>query len=176
MKRQLLRKNKGTHWTNRSVEDFQFRIAFDFIAQLENRMKIVPLNRTDLAKRLGVTPGAVSQKFNNPHNLELKTIIGYARALSLKVALVAYSDNDPDNDRGPINSEIFNVCWEKAGNPKSFFDLRQDGEPETETGASYSSVATKAYSYQKIGNVLQTSADMWNTKGTSADIELQDAA
>lgn len=111
------------HWTNRSLEDYQSRIAFDFVSQLEDRLESLHLKKTELAQRLGVTLPAVSQKLNNPDNLELKTIIAYSRALGLKVAVVPYDDDDPDNNNGPVNSEIFSECWKRQGRPTSFFDL-----------------------------------------------------
>jgi transcriptional regulator with XRE-family HTH domain len=116
-------RKRGGHWTNASIEDYQSRITFDFIAQLEDRMESLPMKQKELADVLGVSSSAVSQKLNNPDNLELKTIIAYSQALGLKVALVSYDDNDPDNDNGPVNSEIFNICWEKMGKPSSFLAL-----------------------------------------------------
>lgn len=47
----------------------------------------------------------------------------YARALGMKVVVVAYDDNDPDNTRGPINPEIFQQCWKHMGSPADFYEL-----------------------------------------------------
>jgi hypothetical protein len=66
----------------------------------------------------------ISQIFNNPGNLTLNKIVQYARALGLKVAVIAYDDGDHINKNGPISSEIFNICWENAGKPKDFFGLQ----------------------------------------------------
>lgn len=112
------------HWTEKSIGDFLFQITFDFIAQIEQRMETLPLKQSDLAKKLGIGESAVSQVLNNPPNLKLKTIIKYARALGLKVALVAYDDNDPENKRGLVNSEVFTKCWEIAEKPLNNFDLQ----------------------------------------------------
>lgn len=120
--KQKIDKSMG-HWTNTSVEDFQSRITFDFIAQLEDRMAALPMKQRELADKLGVTESAVSQKLNNPDNLELKTIIAYSRALGMKVAVVPYDDDDADNTNGPVNSEIFTESWIRQGKPKSFLDL-----------------------------------------------------
>lgn len=113
------------HWTEKSTENFLSRITFDFIAQLEQKMESIPLTQLELANKLNVTEGRVSQILNNPSNLTLKNIIKYARALGMKIAIVAYEDGDPDNTRGLVNSEIFSICWEKQGKPADFFSLEE---------------------------------------------------
>jgi transcriptional regulator with XRE-family HTH domain len=113
------------HWTERSIQDFQYRIAADFVSQLEQQLESLPISQAELANRLNVTESRVSQILNNPSNLTLSSIIKYARALGLKVSIVAYNDNDPDNTRGVINSEIFTICWEKQGKPTDFFELEE---------------------------------------------------
>ena len=109
------------HWTNDSTRAFLYRIAFDFVTQLEHLMDADGVTPTELAKRLGITKGRVSQIMNNPGNLTLKTIVEWARALDVKVAVVAYNDGDPDNENGPVNPQIFATCWERAGQPTDFF-------------------------------------------------------
>jgi len=116
-----------THWTASSIKDYIFRIASDFIVQLDNKMEAPPLSQDALAKKIGVTKGAVSQMFNNPGNITLRRIVKYSKALNMKVAIVAYEDDDPDNKKGPINSEIFRICWEKSGKPREFWDLQGAG-------------------------------------------------
>ena len=70
-----------------------------------------------------VSPGRVSQVLNNPGNLTLKNTVRCARALGMKVAVVAYEDGDPKNKKGLVNSEIFHACWKNAGSPSDFFAL-----------------------------------------------------
>ena len=113
------------HWTAESNAAFVHRISADFLAQVEKRMEAIPITQGALARKLGVSEGAVSQILNNPQNLTLKTVVAYARALGIKVSLVAYDDNDPLNERGPVNSEIFSVCWENAGKPSDFWSLQE---------------------------------------------------
>ena len=108
------------HWTENSPDDYQSRITFDFLTQLERKMDALPMSQAELARELELTEGAVSQVLNNQSRLSLSTIIKYSRKLGLKVAVVAYDDNDPSNTRGPVNSEIFTICWEKAGKPIDF--------------------------------------------------------
>ena len=116
-----------THWTERSIEDFLFRIGADFIAQLEERMDSLNITQDKLSEALKVTKGRVSQVLNNPGNLTLKNVVKYSRALGIKVAIVAYDDNDPTNGLGPINSKIFTTSWEKIGKPKDFWELKGIG-------------------------------------------------
>jgi transcriptional regulator with XRE-family HTH domain len=109
-----------THWTEDSVDDFVHRLSFDFITQLAKRLKSGRFSRAKLAATLGVSKGRISQILNNPSNLTLKRAVAYARALGMKVSVVAYDDHDPDNHNGPVSSEIFSICWEKAGSPSDF--------------------------------------------------------
>ena len=126
------------HWTSRSTEDFLHKISSDFVFQIENRMDEEPLNQCGLAKRLGVSEGRVSQVLRNPGNLTLKNVVEYARVLGLKVAIVAYDDNDPMNRNGPINSQIFTACWKKVGKPNDFFALQEPATSiRTETSIRY---------------------------------------
>jgi transcriptional regulator with XRE-family HTH domain len=118
-----MKRKATTHWTERSVEDFSYRIAADFVSQLEDKMESLPMTQAELAKKLRVSKGRVSQIINNPGNLTLEKIITYARALGLKVAILAYDDGDAANEKGPINSDVFRICWENAGRPHNFRHL-----------------------------------------------------
>ena len=112
------------HWTERSTDDYQYKIGSDFVLQLTDKMESDPkTSRKQLSKVLGVSVGRVSQVLNNPGNLGLRSIIQYARGVGMKVAVIAYDDNDPENERGPINSAVFEKCWRKCGSPTDFFDL-----------------------------------------------------
>jgi transcriptional regulator with XRE-family HTH domain len=111
------------HWTERSTADFLYQIGADFIRQIETVMEKEGVNQADLAKRLKVSEGRVSQVLNNPGNLTLKKIVEYVRALGRKVAIVEYNDDDPNNQHGPVSAEIFAKCWYRAGMPTDFFAL-----------------------------------------------------
>ncbi|HEY6769553.1 MAG TPA: hypothetical protein VI386_32825 [Candidatus Sulfotelmatobacter sp.] len=111
------------HWTAESIANFTYRIAADFLAQVETKIEKGEVNRTELAKRLDRTPGRVSQLLNNPGNLTVNSAVRLVRAAGMKVALVAYEDSDPENNNGPVNSAIFYQCWKHAGAPTTFFDL-----------------------------------------------------
>lgn len=130
-----------THWTEKSIKDYLFSIAFDFVAQLEDKMKTENKSQDELASILGVSKGRVSQIFNNPGNFGLKSIIKYARALRMKVSIVAYDDNDPENKKGPINSDIFRKCWEIYGKPSDFWIFQEKTE-KSASNISANEVAT----------------------------------
>ena len=51
-------------------------------------------------------------------------MIEYAKALGMKVSVVAYEDDDPENKKGPIDSEIFRICWEQLGKPRDFWAMQ----------------------------------------------------
>ena len=114
-----------THWTNRSLEDYAFSIAADFIVQLENKMEDQGLSQDELAKKMGRSKGRISQVLNKPGNFKLLTAVEYSKALNMKVALVAYEDSDSNGENRPINSVIFKLCWEKCGKPKDFWSLQE---------------------------------------------------
>jgi transcriptional regulator with XRE-family HTH domain len=114
-----------THWTERSIEDYRYKIIDDYISQLEKRMQDEEINREDFAKMFKRSKSRISQLLNNPGNITFDNIVKLARVLKMKVSLVAYDDNDPENKKGPINSEIFKICWERAGKPQDFWAVQQ---------------------------------------------------
>lgn len=117
------------HWTERSIEDYRFRIVADFISQIEEKMNSETTSQDELATILGVTKGRVSQMLNNPGNITFNNIVKLSRALKMKVSLVAYEDDDPRNTKGPINSDIFKICWERQGKPNNFWSLKEVDQP-----------------------------------------------
>lgn len=116
------------HWTESSVDDFLYRVGFDFVRQIEQALEATGASQADLAKTLGVTAGRVSQILNNPGNITLGKMIEYARALQRKVSVITYDDGDPENQKGPISAEVFVSCWDRVGKPADFFAL---GEAQT---------------------------------------------
>ncbi len=130
------------HWTEKSPDDFLYQIAADFVAQLEEKIQAESWTQAELAHKLGVSKGRVSQILNNPGNLGLRTMIRFTRVLGMKIAIVAYDDKDPENKRGPINSEVFRVCWERSGEPANFWDLQESRYAVTSSGAIGLSIKT----------------------------------
>jgi transcriptional regulator with XRE-family HTH domain len=83
------------------------------------------VSQVDLANKLDVSAGRVSQVLNNPGNLSLKTVVQFARALGAKVSILGYCDDDPLNIKGPISTEVFTECWDKCGRPHDYFAVSQ---------------------------------------------------
>jgi transcriptional regulator with XRE-family HTH domain len=113
------------NWTAESDAAFVHKVAFDFIAQVEKKMKSAGVTQVKLANILGISEGAVSKMLNNPQNLTLKTIAKYSKALGIKAAIVAYDDGDPANSAGLVASEIFAMCWEQFGKPRDVWSVRE---------------------------------------------------
>src|SRR5689334_19271660 len=88
------------HWSARSADDFAHALAFDFIAQLEQRFESGHTSQVAIAKKLGVSKSAVSKVLNNPENLGLKTIAKYSQAAGVKTAIVTYDDDDSNQSKG----------------------------------------------------------------------------
>src|SRR3989304_9081947 len=102
---------KIKHWTERSIKDYMFRISSDFVEQIQTKMDSESMTQQEVASRLKVSKGRVSQLFNNPGNLTLSNIVKISRVIGVKVSIVAYDDGDPQNLLGPVNSEVFATCW-----------------------------------------------------------------
>src|SRR2546421_4673138 len=98
---------KLSHWTKGTTAKFIYRISSDFVAQLQGKLESDGITSSQLARRIGVTLGRVSQVLNDPGNITLKGTVKFAKALGMKVAVVAYDDGDAMNNKGPISSEIF---------------------------------------------------------------------
>lgn len=113
------------HWTQRTIKDYVFRIAADFIAQLEKKMEIENISQDELARRLKISKGRISQVLNHPGNLSLTIIVKYAKILGMKASIVAYEDGDPEYKEGPVNSELFKICWESCEKPRDFWALQE---------------------------------------------------
>lgn len=111
------------HWTERSTDDFLYKLGADFVAQIEKVMDDSGVSQAALAGLLGVSKGRVSQVLSNPGNITLRNVVQYARALGRKVSVVAYDDDDSGNERGLINAEVLSECWKLLGKPADFFEL-----------------------------------------------------
>lgn len=118
-------KNNHTDWTTGSTKNFIYRISSDFVEQLRDRMESKGWSQKRLAKALQISSGRVSQVFNNPGNLTLETMVEWAQVLGLKFSCLAYDDDDPQNKKGLINSNVFRICWEQANKPRDMWDIRE---------------------------------------------------
>jgi transcriptional regulator with XRE-family HTH domain len=114
-----------THWTDRTPEDFLYSIASDFIEQLRAKMTKIGMSQSKLAKAAKVSKGYVSQVFNDPGNLTLVTIVKFAKAAGMKVSVVGYEDDPKIAGSGPVNAEVFRICWERQGKPIDMWSLKE---------------------------------------------------
>jgi hypothetical protein len=160
--------NSFKHWTSESIEDFTYRIASDFLAQVETKIENGEVSRTELAVRLKRTVGRVSQLFN-PGNTTIKSAVRLGRAAGVKVALIAYDDNDPENQNGPVNSDIFYRCWKHMGAPRTFFELASVAGP-LDFYLGYSDRVAK-YSAANFGtNILAVTAMAVDQNATTGPV------
>lgn len=113
------------HWTEESIEDFVFSIRFDLAFQLEQQMERLGWNDKTFAEAIHVSKGRMSQILNGRGNMTLRRIVECARALGIKVSIVAYDDGDSENMNGPIPSAVFNDCWKRSGKPHDMWGVRQ---------------------------------------------------
>jgi len=153
-----------THWTERSIEDFLFSIGADFIAQLEEKMNVEGISQEKLAGLLGVSAGRVSQLFNAPGNITLKNIVKFARTIGMKVTVVAYEDDDPENKKGTIDSEIFKICWENSGKPRDFWAF--ESSSMATAGTVSINVAESSFAYVTVNPPIYGTAPDYATGAT----------
>lgn len=115
------------HWTQESAKDFAYHLSLDFFTQLQDRFEQSELLRKEFAEKVGLSAGRISQIFNSPpENPKIDSLVRYALALGLKVSIVAYDDNDPTNDKGPVFSGVIAKCWEQMGRPRDLSAFTPD--------------------------------------------------
>lgn len=110
------------HWTQNSVEDYEYRIASDFVELIYEVMETRGISQELLASRLGKTAGRISQIFNNPGNLTLRTMCELSASLGLSLSVVPYED-DLSITYGPVDAALFRDAWEFCGKPRTKFDM-----------------------------------------------------
>jgi hypothetical protein len=127
------------HWAFDDQTSLQTRIASDFLAQIEKIIADKDWSHADLAKALDVTEGRVSQVFNNPGNLTLRSMTKFALSVNMLVSVVAYKMNDHIRQSGPVGADVFEACWSKLGKPMTHWDLEEkwvvDGGAEAGRGS-----------------------------------------
>lgn len=57
--------------------------------------------------------------------ISLENTIELARTLGMKLSVVAYDDDDSQNNHVPVDSEIFRLCWERCGKPTTFDEIKE---------------------------------------------------
>jgi transcriptional regulator with XRE-family HTH domain len=159
-----------SHWTQESVEDFAYHLSLDFFAQLEDRLEDEELSRKDFAEESEVSAGRISQIFNSPpENPKINSLVKYAQVLGLKVSIVAYDDDDPTNDKGPVFSGVIAKCWERMGKPRDLSAFSDVADTEQQLAGLLATGAGARYSYESIKKKspqsVQTSDDCEEFQG-----------
>lgn len=111
------------HWPQKNSRRFAYYIASAFMSQLEWKMDSDGISRSELAKKMGKTPGRITQVFNDPGNMSLRVMVEHAGALGMKVCVVGYED--PDNTRGPLHPDVLVKTWQLAGCPANLFEAEE---------------------------------------------------
>jgi transcriptional regulator with XRE-family HTH domain len=154
------------HYTSTDQGAFVEKVMFDFIGQIAQRLESSETTQTAFADQLGVTDSEVSQVLNlNRVNLTLKTMVKYARALGMKVAIVAYDDGDPTNQNGPVNPDIFYRSWNKLGQPRDIwsvnnFAVANSSERQCQIFTRWHSRTTDTSAFRR--SFFQLSQETWS--------------
>ena len=78
------------------------------------------MSHDEFAQKLATNTKTVDRIFRNPGLLTIDRMIGWARCLGLKLSLVAYGDEDPENILGPIPDGVFRLEWRRGGYKRDF--------------------------------------------------------
>ncbi|MFZ3342958.1 MAG: hypothetical protein WA213_18900 [Terriglobales bacterium] len=139
--------SKMQHWSAGNPVRMVRAISFDFIAQLETRIEEIPgFNNKELAKRLGVSLGRVSQVMNSPGNFTIRNAALYANAVDRNVTIVMYP-LDPNGDQAPISGDVFRACWDIAGRPKNMFEIHDSSLGFATQNGCYGMAIGHAWNY-----------------------------
>lgn len=111
------------HWTSKSSDNLRFSVLCNFADQIHDRIQENEISYDDLAKLLGVhrniVVNSLSKLFLPPFDFLLKC----AFVLDLKLTIMTYPKED--NSQSTVHSSIFQECWDKAGKPRTGFDLEK---------------------------------------------------
>jgi len=149
------------HWTNESTRAFRIRIVSDFTLQIEKRLEELGLDHKAFAKVLGLSESRVSQILNTPANFCIDSMIEWARALKMKVSVVAYDDSDNENLEGPIHAEVFRECWVSSGKPRTVNELIQATTDHSQPRIILFSIVTMQPKELHIGDLTWQKHPNW---------------
>jgi transcriptional regulator with XRE-family HTH domain len=111
------------HWTAESADNLRFSVLCDFADQIHDKMQEKNISYDDIAVLIGVHRNVVvnglSKLYLPPFDLLLKC----AFALDLKLTIVTYPKED--DSKSVVHSSILQECWDRAGNPRTAFDLEE---------------------------------------------------
>jgi transcriptional regulator with XRE-family HTH domain len=93
--------------TETQIDHEMLVLVTQLINEINWHMRERGLTRAELAERMGVSPGRVSQILGGGENLTLRTLAALSTALDarLDVKLIAAKGGDTDTSRGPERAE-----------------------------------------------------------------------
>jgi len=112
--------------TEAQVDDELSRLITQVTNEINWHMREHNLTRADLASRMGVSPGRISQVLSGGENLTLRTLAGLATALGTQFDLTL-SPREPVVSAGPVPAaeETREIVTEAArARTESFEDAR----------------------------------------------------
>lgn len=115
MKREDLLKNKG-YWIS--------KIQIDLYSQLEGYMTDNNLNRTQLAKRLGVSKGYISQVLNGDFNHRLSKLVELSLSID-KFPEIKFKDLNKLLNEENEGVKTVTIEYQIKRNDKDDFDLKE---------------------------------------------------
>jgi predicted XRE-type DNA-binding protein len=92
-------------------------VVFNAVSQIQSLFEKSGMSQAELAEKLGVTEGRISQILNADRSMTLKQMVRVARVMGLKASVVIYDDGDHEGKHGPLHPSIFEACWVKCGSP-----------------------------------------------------------
>jgi transcriptional regulator with XRE-family HTH domain len=98
--------------TEKAIQDAMYFSSYGFLDEIEDRLEELGMQRKDLARKVDVTEGRISQIFRNPGNLTLKLVAKIAHAVDLKISLVPYEASQL------LHPQVFTHCWRTCGRPQ----------------------------------------------------------
>jgi len=105
--------------TSSDVMQHLSSITFNAITQIQAIFETSGLKQAELAEKLGITEGRVSQILNADTGMTLKQMVRLVRTMGLKACVLFYNDGDARDKYGPLHPSIFESCWKECGEPKS---------------------------------------------------------
>ena len=109
--------------------DCLYKLSHQFTSQIKIAMDQGGLKYKDIAERMGLTPGRVSQIMHDPGNITLSTMIKLGNAVGLKTSVLLYDYNYDNLDDDHIIPSVFRACWRRLGSPKNMLDIYDDNKP-----------------------------------------------
>ncbi|MCP3681286.1 MAG: helix-turn-helix transcriptional regulator [bacterium] len=114
------------HWTE-DAGAFRHWVVDEFVDVIKARLKEKNISQETFADMANCSKLAVLEILNKEEYqlLGISDMIKWARALGLKLSIVVYDDDDPDNKLGPVFAEAFVDLWDKCLRPRNFKALKE---------------------------------------------------